>query len=369
MESSQKRIYKNPLSQTMINGKSVSDGILAAIEEEDLDKVGSKAYKQSDPFNQRVDSTGRPNAYYYKGYKAYSMPHMPQRHPSFGRCIETSETTKTLYDGGLNKRNRKSLSEYFQRMKTMLKCERQAIKEDDSAASDTQLKRIRKRDSWQRDCLGQTNKILQFVLMVLTILLILVTFFALATVSVPAKTVLVRVGNLLGEKSIELHNVTIANTNLEGIHIPDLQDMISNLFADEESLSSNSSQDEEHVVVMAKGEDSNVEANSIVVLKDAVNQPSEVEDAFMNWCENATCTESLRPLCSSMGRGLDKGQRDGVPIIPFPRDFCSAVRQLNKVGCMCDTDIKRIPGAERLSQSASLVATMCGFRNELQECD
>ena len=65
---------------------------------------------------------------------------------------------------------------------------------------------------------------------------------------------------------------------------------------------------------------------------------------------------------------MNAGQRNGVPVLPFPREFCTAVRQLNGKGCLCDKDIVTIPDGQRLQSSRSLISNMCGFRKELKSC-
>ena len=384
MDSSQKRVVTyttNPLSIAHTRTCSVLD----AIAEEDLTKAQAQAggeiqscsklsRSHADPFNQRVDSTGRGNNYYYKGYKAYSMP---QRHyhsntnaAAAGKSEEGHAKTTLEDDGGSFSRSRWTISKCLGKAKEAFQCDKKLIRKGKEDKLQSEMKR---RARQERDCLGTANKVVKFILMLLGILLILITLFTLGSLANPAKVALIRVNHLLGESSIELHNVTIENTNLEGVHIPNLQDILASIFTEESALmpeqvssafSSSALQQESAAAVMSELE---VEASSIIELKDAPNNP--LQEAFMSWCDNATCTESLRPVCPSLGRALDKGQRDGVPVIPFPREFCSAVRQLNKVGCLCDDNIMNIPGAERLSQSASLVATMCGFRDELQTCE
>jgi hypothetical protein len=368
MESSQKRVtYTNP-----IISHTRTCSVLDAIEEEDLTKAQAQAGAEiqssklsrshADPFNQRVDSTGRGNNYYYKGYKAYSMPQRPHHSAKPADKSEGSAKTASFKSGSFSR----SISKYLHKAKEALECDKHLRKGKDKLHSE-----MKKRERQERNCLGTTNKIVKFILMLLGILLILITLFTLGSLAHPAKVALIRVNHLLGESSIELHNVTIENTNLEGVRIPNLQDIMASIFTSEPQVPqipnvSFDSLQQDSAAVMSEVE-VEVGASSIIELKDATSNP--LEEAFMSWCEKAKCTDSLRPVCPSLGRALDKGQRGGVPVIPFPREFCSAVRQLNKVGCLCDENIASIPGAERLSQSASLVATMCGFREELQTCE
>ena len=221
------------------------------------------------------------------------------------------------------------------------------------------------------DCFSVTNTVLRFVLTLLTLLLVCVTLYALATVARPAKTVLVRFGRVLGDRSMELNNVTIANANLEGLRLsglPNVNDALREAFA----LPPLPAPEPVANVFAGLIRDPALGAREeprAIEMKDAVSLPREAESKYMSWCQSAPCTEQLRDKCPAIGASLEKGQRNGIPVLPFPREFCAAVRQLNKSGCFCDENIKEIPDGERLTQSRSLIATMCGFRDELVSCD
>ena len=101
-------------------------------------------------------------------------------------------------------------------------------------------------------------------------------------------------------------------------------------------------------------------------MKDA---PEEEKDPFLEWCTAAPCAQGvLKGKCAEIGRSIAKGSRNGIPVLPFPRDFCRAFRQLNRSDCLCDKNITSIPDGERLFQTKSLITTMCGFREELKTC-
>ena len=376
--------YNNPLMQAR------HVGFLQSIEEgEELSKTGSgsenssevelevvsnSSSDKSDPFIKRMDSTRTCartlNSYFYR---TKSMPASHYNSNNALRTVDEEERAESDGDGSSGKA--RSLSQYFRRnpLKSMSATFRQSIRfaksrRSSSSGSSKDSTGTRKAQAHKRDCLGTANRVLQFILMLLAILFIVLALLFLANVAKPAKTVLIRVGNLLGEKSIELKNVTITNTNLEGVHIPNLGDMLGDVFK-VEPLPPPPKIELPPPPKMEGNVFSMVEdaiANSVIEMKDAKR---EQEDAFMSWCENAPCTKSFRKKCPSVGRGLQQGQKNGVPVIPFPREFCAAMRQLNKKKCMCDENIMQIPEAERLTQSSTLIATMCGYRNELTKCN
>jgi len=384
------RTYSNPLAQAR------TVGFLQSIQEDEslrgeseqqkrtererksksMPEAHTEKAERADPFHQRVDSTRKVDKFLNR---TLSMPHYQQ-------ALSVSVEGGAGADDPQQHKSR-TFSSYLRRMNALKRVPtRRGIpstitEEAESSSSARKHRRLKTIEG----CIGFTNKILQFVLMVMAILLIVASFAVLSNVAGPAKTVLVRVGNMLGERSIELNNVTISTARMGSVglgklQVPPVQNLISQLFdtnigkdgvVDPDPLGLGAlvagQEGEERVNAMSLSEMEAAEtafANGIE-MKDAQN---EADDKFMAWCEAAPCTEGFRATCPAVGRGLDKGQRNGVPVIPFPREFCASVRQLNQAGCLCDENIMDVPQAERLSQSASLVATMCGFRNELEEC-
>ena len=375
-DGSHSTTYKNPLKQDRKSGflssieeESLSDSV-RVLEEVDRRSVGdahvgedrslrracAMAKSSTDPFNQPpACRRGRREAYEYAG------AHLGASVPGW-LGVDLRQSCRTL---GRQK------TRFFDRVDSKGSSNASSYASGDDILRCASGGRLRAPQgcAW----LATANKILQFVLMVLCVVLIVAVLVALATVAQPAKNVLIRAGRILGENSIVFSNVTIDSTKMNGLelkNIPKIGDVLGEMFAPANPVESMSKSLEGADWLRmpwdtsARGREG--AADETLVMKDA---PEEEKDPFLEWCTAAPCAQGvLKGKCAEIGRSIAKGSRNGIPVLPFPRDFCRAFRQLNRSDCLCDKNITSIPDGERLFQTKSLITTMCGFREELKTC-
>jgi len=102
-----------------------------------------------------------------------------------------------------------------------------------------------------------------------------------------------------------------------------------------------------------------------------ISDDEAFESLFMEWCVASSCAEGAAETpkeraryCNRIDLDLLTAQRDGKPVIPLPRPFCSALDDLSGRGCLCAgsglADVSA--DTKRLVQMATVSAAMCGLR-------
>jgi len=112
----------------------------------------------------------------------------------------------------------------------------------------------------------------------------------------------------------------------------------------------------------------------VAAVDDAGNDASDGAGpgTFRGWCEAAACMmgqgegssspKNLASACKDLDAGLlSATNAKGQPVIPLPSTFCSALEELGKKGCLCDSQgLSEVSSdTKRLVQMAGVSASMC----------
>ncbi|QDZ23031.1 hypothetical protein HOP50_09g55750 [Chloropicon primus] len=388
--SSGGRSYKNPLKHARTRGfltsieevspegsphKGQDEAAQGSARNQDdgsnsLRRVDALSKSATDPFNQPIG----------RGDAAYSSNETPCYNYSLREYLD--KITSKFEDAG----GRQSMFRKLRRQRTRFLERNDSNRWSNTSSESGALHRSCGSDgagslrSRGHECLILTNRILSFVLMALAIVLIFGVLISMAVLTPQAKTVLVRTGRMFGEQAIVFSNVTIEDTTMDGLtlkNLPNIGDVVGSMFGmDPVTSMSKSAESPEWRWPWEDPPPSEAEEIELKDAKEAKKSEElevlsvleEPKDAFLEWCEAAPCAKALRDKCPQIKIGLEKGSNGPVPVLPFPKEFCAAFRQLNRSRCLCDKNIQSIPDGERLFQTRSLISSMCGFRDELKKC-